>query len=148
MADEALVRWEQMRREHLSGAIALLFGLSSASLAFCGSLLTQDSVHLGGERTTYFLRAVFFFVGTVVVSVLVMLTRLQDVRVTASIVQLRDDCDAKEDVACLRCSARFWGSMTWWLFRLQLLTFSLGACFLLIALRHIFHSKFYPALPN
>jgi hypothetical protein len=144
MTDEALIRWDEIRREHLGGAIALLFGLSSASLAFCGSLLTQESVKLGGARTTYFLTAVGFFIAALLVSLLVTLTRLQDVRTTANIVRKREDSAATAEVERLRSSAQCWGKLTWWLFRFQLLTFSAGTCFLLVALWHIFHSKLFP----
>jgi hypothetical protein len=144
MTDEALIRWEQVRREHLSGAIALLIALSSASLAFCGSLLTQDSVKLGVGRTPYFLTAVIFFIVTLFVSLLVTLTRLQDVRVTAGIVRNREKTMEAEYVALLRSSAGSWGKWTWWLFYCQLFTFSVGACFLLFALWRIFQSKLFP----
>jgi hypothetical protein len=144
MADEALIRWEEMRREHLGAAIAVLFGLSSASLAYCGSLLTEDSVKLGAERTTYFLTAVGFFSAAVFLSLLVTLTRLKDVRTTADIVRKRGDPNATAEVTQLRTRARCWGWLTRWLFRLLVLAFSCGACFLLIALWHIFHGKIFP----
>lgn len=144
MADEALIRWEEVRREHLGGAIALLIALSSASLAFCGSLLTQDSVKLGVGRTPYFLTAVIFFIVALFASLLVMLARLQDVRITADIVRNREKTMEAEYVALLRRSAWSWGKWTWRLFYCQLFTFSVGACFLLYALWRIFQSKLFP----
>lgn len=143
MPDEALIRWGEIRREHLSGAIAYL-GLSTGSLAFCGSLLKEDSVQLGGERTTYFLTAVVFFIAALVVSLIVTLTRLQDVRITAQIIRKRNNDTPKSEVENLRRCTRCWGTTTWWLFRLQLLAFSGGACFLLVARWHIFHGKLFP----
>jgi hypothetical protein len=112
MADDGLIRWEEKRREHLGGAIALLCGLSSASLAFCASLLTQESVNLGGERTTYFITAVVFFVAALGMSVLVTLTRLSDVRTTTNIVRKRDDTEAKAEVKRLRRRAQCLGRWT------------------------------------
>lgn len=52
---ETLVRWETSRREQLTGAITLVFGLSIGALAFCGSLLTEEKVEMGGARTWWFL---------------------------------------------------------------------------------------------
>jgi uncharacterized membrane protein YhaH (DUF805 family) len=144
MADEELIRWEEKRREYLGGAIVLMFGLSSASLAFCGSLLTQDSVKLGGCRTTLFLVAVAFFILALLASLLVTFTRLQDARTTANIVRKEGKSMLDGYVERLRSWAELWGRLTWWLLYIQLSTFSAGAFFLLISLWLIFHSKLFP----
>jgi hypothetical protein len=144
MTNERLVKWEDRRREHLGGAIVLLFGLSSASLAFCGALLTQDSVKLGGWRTGCFLVAVGFFILALIASIAVNFTRLQDARTTANIVRADGVSMAAGYIERLRSNAERWGRMTWFLLYVQLVTFSAGACFLLISLWLVFHSKLFP----
>jgi len=144
MPDEPLIRWEEKRREYLGGAIVLMFGLSSASLAFCGSLLTQESVKLGGWRTTYFLVAVGFFILALLASVLVTLTRLQDARTTTNIVRAESKSMNEGYFARLHNNAECWGRWTWYLLCIQLCTFFVGACFLLISLCLIFQSKLFP----
>jgi hypothetical protein len=144
MSNERLVKWEDRRREHLGGAIVLLFGLSSASLAFCGALLTQDSVKLGGCRTICFLAAAFFFILALAASVAVHFTRLQDARMTANIVRKEGESVIAGYIERLRSDAQMWGAWTWRLVYIQLVTFSVGACFLLISLWLIFYSKLFP----
>jgi hypothetical protein len=144
MPDQTLQRWDDNRREQLGGSIILLFGLSSASLAFCGSLLTEASVALGGLRTTLFLVASSFFILALVASVAVTVTRLQDARGTATIVRKRDDPTSTAEVQQLRDSTRRLGRWTWRLFYVQLFAFLFGAVFLLIALWLIFHTKLFP----
>ena len=144
MANEVLVRWEEKRREYLGGAIVLMFGLSSASLAFCGSLLTHDSVKLGGWRTACFLTAVSFFILALVASLLVTFTRLQDARTTANIVRQEGKSPVAGYLERLRSKAELWGKLTWWLLYIQLSMFSAGAFFLLISLWVIYRSKLFP----
>lgn len=144
MANDKLIRSEEKRREHLGGAIILIFGLSSASLAFCGSLLTQESVKLGGWRSLFFLAAVACLMLALLASLLVTFTRLQDARTTENIVRKDGEGVVAGYIECLRSNAAFWGRWTWRLLYVQLLSFSVGACFLLIALWLIFYSKLFP----
>jgi uncharacterized membrane protein YhaH (DUF805 family) len=144
MTNERLVRWEEKRREYLGSAIVLIFGLSSASLAFCGALLTQDSVKLGGWRTGCFLAAIVFFILALIASVSVHFTRLQDARTTANIVRADGESMVAGYMERLRSNAERWGRMTWCLLYIQLVTFSVGACFLLVSLWLIFHYKLFP----
>lgn len=144
MEDEALTHWNEIRRAQLGGVIAIVFGLTTALLAFCGSLLTEDAVTFGGERTVWFLIAVVFFIMSLIGGVIVTITRLQDARLTARIVGKRNDPSAKEEVKTLRCCARCLGSWTWRLIYFQLGMFSIGAAFLLFALWYIFYPKLFP----
>lgn len=144
MSNDTLVRWEETRREYLSGAIVLMFGLSSASLAFCGALLTQDTVKLGGCRTFFFLATVGFFVLALFASVLITFTRLQDARITTNIVRKEADSMLTGYVERLRTDADRWGKWTWRLLYIQISTFCVGACLLPVSLWLIFYSKLFP----
>jgi hypothetical protein len=144
MENEKLIRWEEKRREHLGGVIVLIFGLSSASLAFCGSLLTEESAKFGGWRTVVFLVAVVFYILALFASILVHFTRLQDARTTANIIRKDGESMIAGYIERLRSKAALWGKLTWWLLYIQLATFSVGTCFLLIALWLIFRSKLFP----
>jgi MFS family permease len=145
MASERLIQWEDRRREHLGGLIALILALSSGSIAFCGSLLTEESVKFGGWRTIVFLSAAACFVLALLPSLAVAFSRLQDARVTAHIVREDEKSMTAGYLARLRSKADFWGRLTWRLLYFQLGVFSLGVCLLLVALWLIFHSKLFPA---
>src|SRR5262245_57438302 len=123
MTNEKLTKWEDRRRKHLGSTITLLFGLSSASLAFCGALLTKDSVKLGGWRSVWFLAAAISFMLTLLSSISVSFTRLQDVRTTAKIVRAEGESVVTGYIARLRSRADFWGKWTWRLLYIQLATF-------------------------
>jgi hypothetical protein len=144
MPDERLSQWEDRRREYLSSAIALLFGLSSASLAFCSVLLTKDAIKFGGGRTGFFLLAIASFILALLASLLVTFTRLQDARTTANIVRKDGESMTSGYIERLRSKAHLWGRFTWWLLYIQLGTFSAGTLFLLISLWLIFRSKLFP----
>lgn len=144
MTDEALIRWETIRRDHLSGAIALLFGVSSGALAFCASLLTQESVKLGGARTIYYLTAISSFLLAELLSLVVVFIRLQDVRITTQLIrEQKNQCKTKQ-IEILRQRAQWFGRQTWRLFHLQLFALLTGTAFLFIALWNIFYSKLFP----
>ena len=145
MKNDRLIRWEEKRREYLGSAITIMLGLSSASLAFCGALLTQKEVVLGGWRTFWFIAAVIFLILALIASISVHFTRLQDARETANIVRTEGEPMAVRYIELMRNKAEFWGKMTWFLLYAQLVTFSLGACFLLISLWLILYSKLFPS---
>lgn len=145
MSEDKLTQWEDRRREYLGGAITLFLGLSSASIAFCGGLLTQDSVKLGGWRTFFFIAAVFFFVLALLASLIVTFTRLQDARATVDIVRKQAKGGAAFYLANLRSNAHRLGALTWRLLYIQAATFFTGAILLLVALSLIFHAKLFPS---
>lgn len=144
MSNERLVRWEDRRRDYLGGLTTLILGLSSASIAFCGSLLTQDSVRFSGHRAVLFLSAVACLVLALLASLLAAFSRLQDARATANIVRADGKSVTDGYLERLRNKAGFWGSLTWALLYFQLILFSLGAGLLLATLWLIFRSKLFP----
>src|SRR5438876_865758 len=144
MNEDKVTKWEDRRREYLGSAITLLLGLSSASLAFCGGLLTQESVKLGGWRTYLFIAAVFFFVLALLASLIVTFTRLHDARATVEIVRKEREGMAAVYLASLRSDAHRLGAFTWRLLYIQASTFFIGALLLLVSLFLIFRSKLFP----
>jgi hypothetical protein len=144
IADETRTKWDEIRRAQLGGTIAIVFGFASASLAFCASLLTEESTTFGGCRTVCFLVAVAFYTTSLIAGIIVTVTRLQDARLTAKIVARRNDSAEKEAVEALRLDARCLGRWTWRLFYFQLATFSIGAFFLLVTLWLVFYTKLFP----
>ena len=144
MAEDALVRWEQTRRDALGTAITLLFGLSSGALAFCGSLLTADHVQFGGAATSRFLWAVGIFILCLLASVAVTITRLLDFRTTVDVIRKREAGDNPAGLERLRCRARRFGLCTWFLFYVQIGSFLVGALVLMFALWSLFHQRLFP----
>src|SRR5205807_9161306 len=91
MVDEARIKWDEIRRAELGGAIAIVFGFASASFAFCASLLTDDSALFCGWRTVWFLVVVAFFTAPLIAGIIVTVTPLHDARLTANIIGKRHD---------------------------------------------------------
>lgn len=144
MVDDALVRWERTRREQLGTAITLLLGLSSGSLAFCASLLAQKDIMFGGTATILYLLGVGAFAVSLVASVAVTITRLEDFRATAQIVRKRKSGGDPVGLEKLRCRAHCLSKATWVLFYVQLSSFFVGVLLLLFTLWTIFQKKLFP----
>jgi hypothetical protein len=144
MADDALVRWEQTRREALGTAITLLFGLSSGALAFCGAVLMGEHVQFGGAGTTLFIAAVGAFIFCLVASVFVTITRLESFRTTVEVVRKKESGKDTDELERLRCRTRCFDSCTWFLFYFQLATFFFGAVLLMLALWYLFQQRLFP----
>jgi hypothetical protein len=142
--DDQLIEWEDRRREHLSAAIALLLGLSSASLAFSCSLLAVDAITWGGWRTCLFIATVACFTAALGASLAVTFTRLLDARETARLVRKKMESATDGYVEMLRNKAQTFGKATWFLLYAQLTFFSLGAIFLLLLLSLIYGTKLFP----
>lgn len=144
MPEDALVRWETTRRDQLGVAIALLFGLASAALGFCGSLLTAEHAVFGGCGTYLYLLATGTFFVTILLSIAATVTRLLDFRLTARKLRLEGRGEKGAVIDRLKSVTRCFGRCTWGLFYCQLGGFVLGVALLLLALWHIFHQRLFP----
>lgn len=142
--NDALVRWETIRREQLGVATTLLFGLASAALGFCGSLLSAEHAVFGGCGTCFYLLATGTFFVTVLLSIAVTITRLLDFRLTARKLRLEGRGEKGAVIDRLESVTRSLGRCTWRLFYCQLGGFLLGVILLLFALWTIFHERLFP----
>jgi hypothetical protein len=145
---DALRRFEQLRREHLGAAANLTFALASGGVGFCASLVTgKDQLTWTSPANYFFIAASLMFIAAVVLSMCLMLTRLQDFRLTARKLRL-ELRDADEDTinVVARKADRF-GILTWGLYRSQLITFGLGMAFLVISLWLLYGHNIFPGSP-
>ena len=131
---EALRRYEEARREHLSGALNLIFGLAAAAVGFCITYITNPDSRFSIPGSYYLLGATLAFGITVALSMLTIWTRLRDFRGTAE--KLRRELRGADDKVLKRLEARNdrLGILTWFLFRAQLLSFGVGIVLLAVAL--------------
>lgn len=145
---DALKRYEQTRREHLGGAINLIFGLSTAAAGFCLSRITDKDSHFTRPGSYLFVIATIVFIITVGICIASTWTRLRDFRLTAR--KLRSELRGA-DTAELNQLGKLTdclGKWTWWLFYSQLISFFLGVIILAIALSLLYYNQVFPALPS
>ena len=123
---ESIVRWQAITREHMSRVSDLVLGLASGAVAFLANLL------LGGKSLAPCAEA-FALVALAAagLSVLVALwcatNRLSDFRATMQIARRREDGATDSELAVERTRVREIGTMTWVLFRIQILLFGIAA---------------------
>ncbi len=138
---DSLIRWEKTRRDALGSAIALVFGLSSGAIAYCGSLLEHASFNLLGARL--FVLAVIAFLFSLLLSVMVTVTRLYDFRFTVRVIKLRESGDNSVELPRLRHIANHLGKWTWMLFCTQIFAFLIGAVMLMVSIGCLYHQKLF-----
>ena len=96
---DALRRYEQLRREHLSAAANLTFALASAGVGFCASLIPgKDHPIWTSPGNYFFISAIILFIVAVVLSMCLMWTRLQDFRLTVERLHLELRSSGKDTI--------------------------------------------------
>ena len=144
---DSLNRYEQTRREHLGGAINLVFGLSTAAAGFCLSRITNKESDFTRPGSYWFVASTVIFIFTVGICIVSTWTRLSDFRLTAC--KLRRElrgADAAE-LEKLGTLTDCLGKWTWRLFYSQLVSFSIGVVILAIALWLLYYEHVFPTLP-
>ena len=126
MADEnndRFVRWQQITRQQVSGAINLILGLATGLVAFQARLLLDNK--LGGACSKRLGIAAMTILGlSILFGIWCTLNRLADFRLTTRVTKLGDK--PAEDAKALRGKARARGKKTWALFGAQLGVFAIG----------------------
>ena len=141
---DTLRRYEEARREHLGGAINLLFGLATAAAGFCIVHITDRDSEFSHPGSCYFVSATAVFIVTVALCVLATWTRLRDFRLTAR--KLRRElrgADATE-LQRLGDTTDSLGKWTWRLFYAQLVAFAIGVALLATALCYLYFHHVFP----
>ena len=131
---DALNRYEQARREHLDGAINLVFGLSVAAAGFCLSRITDKDSHFTRPGSYFFVVATVTFILTVGICIGSTWTRLHDFRLTCRKLRYESRGNHKDEVNRLGVITDRLGKWTWRLLYAQLLTFAFGVTVLTIAI--------------
>jgi len=145
---DALKRYEQTRREHLGGAINIVFGLSAAATGFCLSRITDKDTHFTRPGSYFFILATIIFTVTVCTCIVSTWTRLRDFRLT--VCKLRrelEGADANELKRLGSTTSRL-GRWTWRLFYAQLTMFGLGVAVLAVALLLLYSDHVFPRSPS
>lgn len=145
---ERLRRYEDARREHLSGALNLVFGLSAAALGFCVTNITNRDAAFSTPGSYYLLASTIAFLITVGLCMLTMWTRLRDFRETARKLRKELRGASDEELKAQRIQIDRLGIRTWFLFRAQLIIFFLGIVLLTVALWELNHNRLFPKEPD
>lgn len=145
---EALRRYEDARREHLSGALNLVFGISAAALGFCVTLVSDEQTVMSVPGSYLLVLATFAFLVTVGLCMLTMWTRLRDFRDTARKLRKELRGAEQEELQALGEHIGRLGKRTWLLFRAQLSVLFVGILLLIVALWDLHHERLFPEEPN
>jgi len=138
---ERLIRWEQARREMMGNVNTLMFAVSGASLAYCGSLIANKKNHFGCCSSWFFIFSVVFFSLSIAVNLRAAFTRLKDARYTVKIIRegdkQPDKCKSWEDLT------KELGEKTWKLLRWQVGFFAGGTLCLIATLILIYGNRLF-----
>jgi len=141
---DTLRRYETTRREQLGAAVNLIFGLAAAGVGFCVSHIADKDSHFSKPGVYYFLVATLLFVVTVACCMLTTWIRLKNFRVTA--LKLREelrDASAPELKRLSACADRL-GIATWFLFRVQSISFLIAVALLSLSLWMLYYDHLFP----
>lgn len=139
----SFIRWQVITIKHLTYSINLIIVLSVATLGYAVNLLRNEHFN-----PICFGKCLFDF-GTVSLILSIgaglwaTLNRLVDFRTTTQIAKQRDENKSEAELKNPRDLAKELGSTTWLLFKLQLILFSFGFVFLLVAFAIIYNDKLF-----
>jgi len=136
MATEQFLRWQRYTIEQLTFALNLLLGVSGASLAFGISLLRDEAFSLSGYSRWAFSIGLVALAFSVFVGCAAVVSRLLDFRFTERAVRADERLDSEAGV--YRYRSKVLGELTWRLFWLELVSFSVGIVGLMVG----FYSKY------
>lgn len=141
---ENLRRYEDARRAHLGATANLTFVLAAAAVGFCASSATNEDARFSAPGSYYCFAAVVAFIVTVGLCMLTSWTRLSDFRLTAR--KLRRELRGADEWELneLGTITDRLGKRTWFLLRVQLITFGVGVGLLAIALWLLYHDHLFP----
>ena len=137
-------RWQGLAIAQTSVAAALLSTLSIAGLATALSLVrSEDFVSILKCKSIFAASFVLFFV-SVICSILVVVARTLDFRLTARTVRTRRDPKFAKSLEILWLTSEDYGKLTWFFFWCALLSFLVAGVAIAIAVG----SVYAPALFN
>jgi len=145
---EALRRYEDARREHLSGALNLVFGISAAALGFCVTLVSNEQTGMSAPGSYFLVLATFAFLVAVGLCMLTMWTRLRDFRDTARKLRRELSGAKQEELQALGEHIGRLGKRTWYLFRAHLTALFVGILLLIASLWDLHHERLFSKEQN
>jgi len=125
LKNESFIRWQSITREHFGNSVKMCFALATGLFAFQVNLiLGSNYIDLGNKLSISF--SLITLLISILAAVLCTLVRLKDFRVTAKI--CRDKMTGNIDHLELnRNEVKILGKLSWFLFKIQLIFFSIGA---------------------
>ena len=134
MASEKFIRWQGYTIEQLTFALNLFLGLSVGSLAFGISLIRDETFVLSGCSKTIFKVGLVALAASIVLGCTAVVSRLFDFRNTAAKIRADEKDDLDSPAGVYKYRYKIFGKLTWWLFWLELLSFTTGLVGLIVGL--------------
>ncbi|PLA74464.1 hypothetical protein CYQ88_06170 [Hydrogenovibrio sp. SC-1] len=147
MADERFTRWQGQAIAQLSVAIALITGLSISSIAVGFSLLQDTTFTPLGLFKDMFVWSFPLLLLAAIASVLSVVSRLLDFRLTARMVRKNSNSDYTKPLTIFWISSEGYGRITWFLFWLACIAFLFGVILLFTSIGTTYANNFWPQ-PN
>ena len=129
--------------QQLSYAISLILALSNAVIGFEVGLLLNPNFEPGAgvNRVTLFFSLIFLVV-SIFCGVAAVITRLHDFRLTTRVAREKSkSANDEKKIQRDRERASTWGSITWFLFWVQVAVFSIGIFFAVLRVLALAYEK-------
>lgn len=133
MVDTRYTRWQGLAIAQLSLAVALISGLSVASLGVAFSLLQNKEFLPCGLFKSLFAWSFAFLVFAALFSCAAVIARLLDFRLTARKVRKEQKSDYSRSLTIFWLGPDAYGRATWGLFWLSCLSFIVGVALLFVS---------------
>ena len=134
MASDKFIRWQEYRIEQLAFAQNLFLGLSVGALAFGISLVRDEGFFLSGRSKIVFGVGLAALALSIVLGCAAVVSRLLDFRSTAAKIRADEKDDAANEAGVYKNRSEVFGTLTWSLFWLELLSFVIGLVGLTVGL--------------
>ncbi len=120
----------------------LMFAVSGASLAYCGSLIANEKIHFGCWSSAFFIFSVVFFALSIAANLRAAFIRLKDARYTVKII--REGEEQPDKCKDWEVLTKKLGKKTWRLLRWQIGFFAGGTLCLIGTLGLIYGHRLFP----
>jgi hypothetical protein len=140
---ESFVRWQEITINQLTYAVGLILSLSTASLGFAISLLTNKDFEpsLWGKR--FFLLTIATFLISTGLGVWCVINRLVDFRVSRKIAKQREKNASDEELSSIRLKSKSYGDRTWTLFWWQIGVFAFAVLSFIACVLTVYQQKLF-----
>lgn len=142
MTENRYNRWQGFAIAQFSVAIALISGLSVASLGAGFSLLQNKEFLPIGVFKNLFEYSFVALLFAVLFSCSSVITRLLDFRLTARKVRKEQNPNYNRPLKIFRLDSEAYGQVTWWFFGISCLMFFIGVVLLFVSVAKTYSDRF------
>lgn len=144
MAQESFRCWQARSIDQKQNASALMLGLSGGALGFSVSLLSGQSVYIGGAQSTMFHLHCIAQLSSIAAGVAFSLNRVRDFDLTSQIARAREKNPSPPGLKTTRAKVRRLGRITRKLYLFQGMLFVVGAIAFIAFVTSRYSNILYP----